>query len=77
MYADLTIARDNLRTKSIVTKRGLQALIKSKGFDPPKLSEAKIILEKEWNRVKEMKNWERTVFFDTIIDTDENYDFDD
>ena len=77
MYADLTIARDNLRTKSIVTKRGLQALIKSKGFDPPKLSEKKIILEKEWNRVKEMKNWERTVFFDTIIDTDENYDFDD
>ena len=76
MYADLTIARENLRTKSNVTKSGLQALIKSKGFEPPKLSEAKTVFVKEWNRVKEMKNWKRTVFFDKIIDTDENFDFD-
>ena len=62
-YENATIARENLRTKSNVIKSGLQALIKSKGFEPPKLSEAKTVFVKEWNRVKEMKNWKRTVFF--------------
>ena len=47
------------------------------GYYHPDLCEAKIVLEKEWNRVKEIKNWKRTVSFDKIIDTDENFDFDD
>ena len=77
MYADLIIALEKLKTKSIITKRELQALIKSKGFDPPKLNEAKRVSEEEWNRVKETNNWKRTVFFDKIIDTNENFVFED
>ena len=51
-----------------LTRAQLAALIKSKGVEPPLQSDNRTVLQKEWNRVKDLEDWEQTVFWDDKID---------